>query len=161
MMTYTAVSCFGRFTVENERHEKLGGWKHPGIEGRTDIYTADGRLFCSICRKKGSLSLTAPHCPSRGASIDYRPSVLPVSLVRPPMAESLRVDSSWGRLHILQTPRRSFRIYLDGKEIGTMTGMLSARKVFSATAERLPDRLCLILFPLALFMLHDSDVDIV
>ena len=75
------------------------------------------------------------------------------SLVRPPMAQRLALQTAQGRLELRQSCRRTFTLLLEGVAVGALRGLLFPRQRLWADTERLPEgwlpaayALCLLLF---------------
>ncbi|HIX66326.1 MAG TPA: hypothetical protein H9736_08775, partial [Candidatus Anaerotruncus excrementipullorum] len=75
------------------------------------------------------------------------------SLVRPPMAQRLALQTAQGRLELRQSCRRTFTLLLEGVAVGALRGLLFPCQRLWADTERLPEgwlpaayALCLLLF---------------
>ena len=102
---------------------------------------------------------------SFSASLEYREdaegSRIQKSLVRPPMPEKLRFQIPQGELIRVQTEQRNFEIYLDGPKVIEISHMLRRTKKIRILSDMIPKDYYGIVFAMAIFMLHDDDIEIV
>lgn len=91
--------------------------------------------------------------------VDGKP--LPTGYFRPPMAESLVLDTPWGEIKIVQDRKREFKIFLQGKQVGGMSHMMSIQKKITVLPEKLPKDAWGLMLGLGMCMLREDDVEIV
>lgn len=132
---------------------------------RLEISDARKKLTACVHQEQETLIVTKDSGESFSASLEYSEdaegSRIQKSLVRPPMPEKLRFQIPQGELILVQTEQRNFEIYLDGRKVIEISHMLRRTKKIRILSDVIPKDYYGIVFAMAIFMLHDDDVEIV
>lgn len=83
------------------------------------------------------------------------------SLVKPPMAQQIKLDSQYGSVTIVQHTDRTFHIYIQKREACTILHTLRLRKEIWIYSNKISIECAMILLAVCMFMLHDDDMNIV
>ena len=166
-MEITVKSHLNRFELYAEPGTQLLAQIQRMFHGgkRLEISDAGKKLTACVHQEQETLIVTKDSGESFSASLEYREdaegSRIQKSLVRPPMPEKLRFQIPQGELILVQTEQRNFEIYLDGRKVIEISHMLRRTKKIRILSDVIPKDYYGIVFAMAIFMLHDDDVEIV
>ena len=166
-MKITVKSHLNRYELFKEPENRFLGQIKKRLKGgyRLDILDSSGNLTASVRQSEEKLLVTDSQnktfsCPMKyGESADNRK--IQASLNRPPMPEQICFSTRQGEIHVIQTPYRDFKIFLDGQKISEIHRMLGVTKEICILSDVLPEACYSIIFALAFLMLHDDDIDII
>ena len=166
-MEITVKSHLNRFELCAEPGTQLLAQIQRRFHGgkRLEISDAGKKLTACVHQEQETLIVTKDSGESFSASLEYREdaegSRIQKSLVRPPMPEKLRFHIPQGELILVQTEQRNFEIYLDRRKVIEMSHMLRRTKKIRILSDMIPKDYYGIVFAMAIFMLHDDDIEIV
>lgn len=122
------------------------------------VLNASGDFFVQIEQKNDHIFLNYNDGSVEDTQLQYQQRT---SLLQPPMACALTLDTKWGDLSITQTPHREFEVSLEHQEIAFLTRMTGITKEIHVLDDTIPTEFFSIIFTLAFLMLHDDDIEIV
>lgn len=156
--TYVVCDEEGRHVAEVQKlYLKNGQMKVADQNGNVRYFAGRSGDRINIVGNTGSQNMTGQIFYEQ----DGDGNTIQQSLFRPPIAETLRMETPWGEIRIVQDRKREFDIFLQEKKIGEMSHMMSLQKKIKVISEELPGDVYGLLFGLGMYMLRDDDVEIV
>lgn len=164
-MKLTVKYRIGEFKIYDGNNSLIGQVKKFLNNRKLEVQNADKNWNVSIFQEGQTLFVKEVGKEAITCSLLYQTDgsgkIVADTIVRPPMPLKATISTKWGKLLIDQSHPKQFHIFLDQKEVGTVSHIRSLTKEIDITSDAIPLSYYCVIFSICFLMIRDNDIAIV